>query len=1084
MLTPTADWFVAPGAKSGDGSRNKPFHDPWLALRAAGPGDVIHIASGTYHGRYDRNSWIVDCPNLTIRGGYDREFSRRTPWETPSVFAVFPGYEGAQESNLIAGRADHPGLVLDGLFFDAAGRNTYGEKPGEGIRSWPNMSGPIASFNAKEVTIRNCVFANSANAGVELGGEGSRFENNLVINMIGIGMLHLRNQPGGEAITVLGNTFCFAHDVGPPCGTGGDQAIGIRAGGPSVIHDNVFISCGNAGIALYRDLDRVSIDRNLFYLTTRDVVNSRMSGNTADITESNIDEMEDVGLKSSAGNVVQDPAMTGLPTEWLDAYSRHLLANYVKPPFDATNAVRAAAGLPALTKADLEKEENKGDFAPRFTPADALALRFAAKQGFRPVELAAEITGAPGPSVQTYRPIDWNVIDNPDPSLGNQRVELRAGLGFEQNTTLLAELEPATHMGIRIYRPGSDDGSIYVLARRYALVNRQFEEAIKYTNGREAESTYLLRGIYRVDIVPTSRQKVTLVVESIVPGPAFAKEQAPRPAGRDWFVRAGASGGDGSREKPFRDPFQALEKAEGGDAVHVAGGDYFGKLRSGKWKILIRNLTFLGGYDAEFAERDPWKYPTRFVLNDEEKSKGLPEGTILASEENSDGLILDGFIFDGSTYNSYTPGGGLDLKSSPLAPLVSLRGGLSPITVRNCAFINGSNAGVSISCPFGVFENNIILNVSGWSLKIRADGPGPWTVRNNTVLFACDPTPRVGTGKSSSDGTLFHLGGRAVVTVESNIFGFADQFGVRTTLPQQNVSWDGNVFAACLYVHLTDAQYLWADASNFSRRTEADSAFASFNGNTLELPRLPIHPAFADAALERLRSLPSRVSADQWNVFTAQIGATLAPAAHVGAVATAPEPTQPAAAPDSSLDALLASLGNTKEKLKQVETTKTAAASEPRYCVIYDWKNALALFQETPGTGPGAHKLKLPVSFATVQAQAEMQYAKLTPQAIDLDRASWDNKPVELEITEPRASSGNSSYLPADLTSTDYDAYSITTVGDATRTRMALIVLRDTSESKLLNRAKPADKLRIRGTARIPRDTGALSIVADTAEVI
>ena len=1084
MPAPTTDWFVAADAKSGDGSRNKPFHDPWLALRAAGPGDVIHIASGTYYGRYDRNSWIVDCPNLTILGGYDREFSRRTPWETPSVFAVFAGCEAVQESNLMGGRADHPGLVLDGLFFDAAGRNTYDDKPGGGLRSWPNMSGPIASFNAKEVTIRNCVFANSANAGVELGGEGSRFENNLVINMIGIGMLALRNQPGGEQpITVRGNTFCFAHDVGPPCGTGGDQAIGIRVGGPAVIQDNVFISCGNAGIALYRDLDRVSIDRNLFYLTTRDVVNSRMSGNTADITESHIDEMEDVGFKSAAGNVVQDPGMTGLKSEWLDAYSRHLLANYVKPPRDAANAVRSAAGLPALTNA-VEKEENKGTFAPRFTPADALALRFAAKQGYHPVELAAETTGAPGPSVQTYRPIDWNVIDAPDPSLGNQRVELRAGLGFEQNTILLADAEPATHMGIRIYRPGSDDGSLYVLARRYTRVNRQFEEAIKYTNGREVESTYLLRGVYRVDIVPTSRQKVTLVVESIVPGPAFAKDLLARPAGRDWFVRAGASGGDGSREKPFRDPFQALEKAEGGDAVHVAGGDYFGKLRSGKWKILIRNLAFLGGYDADFTERDPWKHPTRFVLNEEEKAKGMPDGTILDSEENSDGLILDGFIFDGSSYNSYKPAGGLDLRSSPMAPLVSLRGGQSPITVRNCAFINGSNAGVSISCPFGVFENNLILNVSGWSLKIRADGPGPWVVRNNTVLFACDPTPRAGTGKSSSDGTLFHLGGRAVVAVESNIFGFADNFGVRATIPQQNVSWDGNVFAACLYVHLTDTQYLWADASNLRRRAEVDSSFASFNGNTLELPKLPIDPAFADAALERLMSLPSRVSADQWNVFAAQIGATPAPIASTGAAA--PEPPKPAAAPDGSLDALLASLGSTKDKLKEVETSKTAAASEPRYCVVYDWKKALALFQETQGAGPGAHKLKLPVSLAAVQgqAQAEIQYAKLTPQVIDLDRASLDHKPVELEITQPRSSAGNSSYLPADLIAADYDAYSITTVGDATRTRMALIVRRDTNESKLLNRAKPTDKLRIRGTARIPRDTGALSIVADTAEAM
>jgi len=82
-----------------------------------------------------------------------------------------------------------------------------------------------------------------------------------------------------------------------------------------------------------------------------------------------------------------------------------------------------------------------------------------------------------------------------------------------------------------------------------------------------------------------------MIVESIAPAPAFAPPIPPRPEGRDWFVRAGSTGGDGSREKPFRDPFQALEKAEGGDTIHVAGGDYFGKLRSGKWLLTINTMT-------------------------------------------------------------------------------------------------------------------------------------------------------------------------------------------------------------------------------------------------------------------------------------------------------------------------------------------------------------------------------------------------------------------------------------------------------------------------------------------------------------
>jgi hypothetical protein len=147
------DWFVAAGAKSGDGSLDKPFHDPWLAFYCAAAGDVIHIAAGTYFGRYDRSSWVIDRPNLTVRGGYSRDFSSRAPWQRPTVFAVFSGYEYSRENNLLSGRDDHSGLLLDGLFFDASDRNSYGDKPVEGIRSYPTMDGPITSCNAKDVTI-------------------------------------------------------------------------------------------------------------------------------------------------------------------------------------------------------------------------------------------------------------------------------------------------------------------------------------------------------------------------------------------------------------------------------------------------------------------------------------------------------------------------------------------------------------------------------------------------------------------------------------------------------------------------------------------------------------------------------------------------------------------------------------------------------------------------------------------------------------------------------------------------------------------------------------------------------------------
>ena len=1076
-MAPT-DWFVAANTKSGDGSRSKPFHDPWQALRSASPGDTIHIAAGTYYGQYDRSSWIIDSPRLTIRGGYSQDFSTRTPWQTPSVFAFFKDYEAPRETNMIGWRGEHAGLTLDGLFFDASGANTYDETLPYGIRSYPRMSGAIASFNAEDVTLQNCVFANGGNGGVELSGSGSRFENNLLLNLIGLAMLDLRSASKAidKPILVRNNRFCFMHDVSDPAGAGGDTAVGVRIRCPAIVQDNLFVSCGNAAISLFTEPERISIERNRFFLTPRDVLVSRSQGNAGEITENAIDELEDLPFKSCADNIVENPGTTGLETEWLEAYTRHLLTTYVKPPFEAANALRTAAGLVALNAADLQKSGPKGTLAPRLTTAEALSVNFAAQHGYSRPELTTQFAPQPATPSRDYRGVAWTVLTTPDATAANTRVELRVGLGGEQNSTLLADAPPETHMGVQVYQPSTDDAPLSVLIPRYTLPTRQYRDAMTYSRGLDVESTYWLRGVYRTDIAPTYRQKATLVVESITLAPLETAVPA-RPEGRDWFVRAGSKGGDGSRDKPFRDPFQALDKAEGGDVIHVTGGDYFGKLNSGKWRITVRNLSLLGGYTADFTVRDPWENPTRFQLQADERAKGMPEGTILGSAENSEGLIVDGFIFDGASWNAYKPDKGLDLRSSPLAPLVSFSGGRAPITVRNCLFVNGSSGAVHISCPFGLFENNVVLNTSGDAVALSAGGLGPWTLRNNTIVFACDPTDRAGTGKSSSGGTLLQLSGRSVVHVQFNILAFADNYGVRSSIPQPNVSFDANVLDANGFNHLTDTQYLWADASNWECRALADSAFASITGNTLELPQLPVDTAFAENALARSRTLPSRIADDQWKAIAARIGATWAPAAPAAPAPPAPEKPAPTAA--APLNSLLAHLGTLDTQRKQAEAPKSVSAGPP-YCPALDWKAALALFQNTPESQPGAHRRPLEVHFTAPTSHAAIVYTRVPAQDLDAQRDSLDNQPIEIDITEARDSSANPSLYPAGTSKSDFAALSVVAVEAPTRTRIAIVVKFDTAAAKVLNRVSASDKLRVRGIAHTHSDSVYLCVVVDS----
>jgi hypothetical protein len=1084
------DWFVAPTGVRGDGTRERPFHDPWVAFRRAEPGDTIHIAAGTYYGRFDRSSWIVECPKLTVLGGYSPDFQTRTPWRTPSVFACYAGYEYARENNLVSGRGDHSDLVLDGLCFDAAGRNSYSAQtqngPG-GIEKIPAMDGPVAGFSSPNVILRNCVFANSCNGGVEIQGSGSRFENNLVINTVGVSMLALRSSTKliEQPIAVTGNTFCFIHDLDDPAGKGGDRSQGVRVMAPVVIDGNVFVGCGNAAIGVMMDAERVAIERNLFFATPHSLIECRTSGFKGEIKEKNLEELEDIGFKACAGNVVQDPAIQGLPGPWLDAVTRDLWARYATPPHNASNALRAASALAPLTPAEIEPKDRKGAVAPRYPTGEIGKLAIGAKQGFHAVELPVSLTTrAPAPPAD-HRSIDWSSMIAADASLSNARVELRAGLGSEQNTQLLPDAGPETHMGVRVYNPGSDEHSFFVLIPRHSFASRQYAEARNYPRGMEVEKTYFLRGVYRTD-TGASRQKATLVVDEVAPAPMFERPLPQRPAGRDWFVRAGSSGGDGSREKPFRDPFQALEKCEGGDTIHVAAGEYFGKLRSGKWQLTMRNLALLGGYDAAFATRDPWANPTLFSLDADEKAKGRPSGTILGSEENSDGLVLDGFVFDGLSWNSYKEGS-LDLATSPIAPLVRLRGADAPVTVRNCVFVNGSDGAVILDCSLAVFENNVIVNTSGDALVLNANGAGPAVVRNNTLLFAADPTDRAGSGMSSSRGTLIQLKGRGGITLEANVIGLADNYGVRAALPQDNVTLRNNVFGANLFNHLTDCHYLFADGPQWARRVEADSSY-SLEGNERGVAPWPVDPAFAEVALTRLFALPSRIASEEWKSIASTLGVAARPPVDANAAAPAPVPTpaEPPAPPGggTSLDALMARISSTADKLKEVAAASARPPAAPKYCPIYDYRKAIALFSDGTANAPGAHRRKLDVAFGTAMTKAEVSYAKVAAAELDAQRESLNQKPIELDISQLRDSSSNPSVFAPGTDRKDFGAYGVAAVDAPTRTRLAIVIRADTDVSRRIARVQPTDKLRVRGTAHHTSGASGLSIVVDAFEVL
>ncbi len=221
----------------------------------------------------------------------------------------------------------------------------------------------------------------------------------------------------------------------------------------------------------------------------------------------------------------------------------------------------------------------------------------------------------------------------------------------------------------------------------------------------------------------------------------------------------------GTKEAPLKNIWKAVDKAVPGDVIHVAEGNYPGKMKCG-WVQLDKPVSLIGGYSADFASRDPLKFKTMFQpKNDQNDKKGTAMALLRIDFKNQKGfaMTIDGFIFDDGFASSYhetkgKPEGfdtGMWLEGPamnktrdkfPSANRYSLFSTLGfgtqgNLTIKNCTFVNGSNFGVNVNWFEGtvtmennVFCNNRMIGANVQSSNGKADQV-KWIFKNNTVLF-------------------------------------------------------------------------------------------------------------------------------------------------------------------------------------------------------------------------------------------------------------------------------------------------------------------------------------------------------------
>jgi hypothetical protein len=474
------------------------------------------------------------------------------------------------------------------------------------------------------------------------------------------------------------------------------------------------------------------------------------------------------------------------------------------------------------------------------------------------------------------------------------------------------------------------------------------KEASGVYDGRGTpETVFVVKGIAHQ---AAGYPKAAFFIESIEKFESAAIEASARlrPPGRDWFVRAGSAGGDGTREQPLKDPWQALEKCESGDTIHVAQGEYFGKLKVGRWQIDTSYIALIGGYDQEFRERNPWTHPT--LLFCPEDFKGTRGGYTIEGTNDHTGAIVDGFIFDKRPNNEYLPNGDIHYDRSDKSEHIWLN--RPECVIRNCVFLNGV-AGALRVCNGQVIENNIFIN--HWSKTIvmtKGHTFDPSVIRNNTLLFSWDLKFGEGSGRG---GHLLRLETDVRAIVDNNIFEFADNDAIQLALEPSEIVLTNNVFSHNLW-SVAQKMMAWTvvDESNFKQL--GDLGLKRAEGNQLMTAGIPLDQAWFDVYLNRTAYVPGKVTMDDWNKLREVLG-------------------QP----------VIATGGQGPEGMMP----------------LYDWKKAIALFPRNPECTAGARAFDLEVRFTGIARLEESFQYEPSTWDVAKDRDSWDRidgKRVSLEV--------------------------------------------------------------------------------------
>lgn len=381
------DWYVSINRGKGKkGTKEKPAKDLGNIISKLEPGDVVHIAGGTYLGRGKNGSNTITVP-VSIIGGYSDDFSSRDPWgEHRTVFSgvnktknytMRPAlFIDLNKAPTAAPREGWPGTILvDGLILDHGARNRFKTPkqheivrladPKTGENPTPESGALVVSCSKNgmfdkipwDITVQNCIVMNSAPTMGAMSVSGYMnskvvIRNNLVINNTGTGIYvgskyaGAKADPKGPEFTIENNTVLFQWKHDPVAQSFSGNAMDFDQSVRATVRNNVLA---------FADRHLIYNPRRTVILLDGNVMTGSVEAEYVEFdTKIGLDDMEDEAdcLHDDSGDNEALEVKVPIDPEWLKLYGSRVLIDRnaaeadIKPNETRANALRGMLGLP------------------------------------------------------------------------------------------------------------------------------------------------------------------------------------------------------------------------------------------------------------------------------------------------------------------------------------------------------------------------------------------------------------------------------------------------------------------------------------------------------------------------------------------------------------------------------------------------------------------------------------------------------------------------------------------------------------------------------------------------------------------